>query len=81
VPARLLGHALGGRDLALGIGALATRSARERRRWLLLSSIADLTDAAATVRYWPTLPARGRLAVIVASGSAAAIGLAGAIEA
>ena len=43
---------LGGRDLALGLGALWALGGRKRgaRAWLIASGVADLADLVATVR-------------------------------
>ncbi len=76
----VLGRALGGRDLALGAGAL-TAAARppELRRWALAGALADTADVLGTLLRWPHLPTRGRWAVLAAAGAAAAVGWAGAL--
>lgn len=80
-PVHMLGHALGGRDLALGAGVLAARSAEARRLWLLMSAMADLTDAVVTAGHWSSLPRAGRVSVITAAAGSAVIGVAGAVAA
>jgi hypothetical protein len=79
VAPRLLGHALGGRDLALAIGALAAlRSGNQRdiRHWTAAGALADGVDAAATLVMWQALPENNRLAILVAAGGAALLGAA-----
>ena len=72
--ARLLARALGGRDVALGLGAAEALQRRAPARgWVLAGGLADLGDAAATVGYWRRLPAVGRLLVLVAAGGGAAV--------
>jgi len=76
--AKLLGRALGGRDVALAIGALVALRAggpADRRRWLVLGGLADSVDALATVACWRSLPRARRVGVVVASAGAAVIGL------
>lgn len=76
--ATLLVRCVGGRDLALAIGALWAlhgRSAADRHRWLILGSLADSADALATIACWPSLPRARRVAVAAASIGAAAVGL------
>jgi hypothetical protein len=70
---RLLARALGGRDLALGLGALAAlATGRPARGWILLGGLADAVDVTATVAHWSSLPRLGRLAVVGAAGSSVA---------
>jgi hypothetical protein len=68
-------RALGGRDLALGLGALlgAARTA-ELQRWAAMGALSDLTDTAATAARFATLPARRRWLVLAASAGAAVAG-------
>lgn len=67
--ARLLGRALGGRDLALGAGlGWSLASGSPTRRWLLAAALADAGDVATTLGAWRTLPPRGRWAVLGAAG-------------
>jgi hypothetical protein len=85
---RVLGRALGGRDLALGLGTLAALRTsagrtsagpgidRATASWVGLSGLADGFDLLITVASWRTLPARERWLVAVASGGAAALSLA-----
>jgi len=68
-------RALGGRDVALGVGALlALRAGREARRWLLMGAISDLVDTAASAAGFGALPERRRWLVLAASGGAACAG-------
>ena len=75
----VLGRALGGRDLALGLGALAARRDRAGlRRWVLAGALADAGDVATTVATFPRLAPRGRAVVLASAGSALAAGIAAA---
>ena len=80
---RLLGRALGGRDLALGLGTLtAARSAAPTRPWVLAGGLADAGDVAATLLAWRSLPRFGRSAVLAAAagGVLAALLAAGPVD-
>jgi len=69
---RLLARALGGRDLALGLGALgALATGRPARSWILLGGLADAVDVGATLSQWDVLPRAGRLVVLAAAGGSA----------
>lgn len=77
--ARVLARALGGRDIALGLGALlAWRRARPVRGWVEAAALADAVDTAATLAAFDHLPSGGRLLV---AGSAAGAALAGFLSA
>jgi hypothetical protein len=70
---RVLARALGGRDLALGLGALAAaRPEGQLRGWVEAGGLADAGDVAATVLAFRHLPARGRWLVLAAAGGAVA---------
>ena len=71
--ARVLARTMGGRDLALGIGALRALalSDQEARPWVALGGMADLVDAAATVVAFGTLPRRGRWGILAVTVGAA----------
>jgi hypothetical protein len=80
---RVFGRALGARDLALGVGALAAlrRSAGGQRcasGWVAAGALSDAVDVAVSVRAWRELPRRGRWLVAASAGGAALIGVAGA---
>ena len=71
--AKLLGRALGARDVALGLGViLALRHDAPVRGWVEGGGLADTGDAVATLLAFRTLPRLGRWAVLGASGGAAA---------
>ncbi len=71
----VLGRALGGRDLALGLGLLlAANHDRHLRGWAEAAALADAADVVATLLAFDRLPRRGRLAVLTAAGGAAAAG-------
>ncbi|MGH3319117.1 MAG: hypothetical protein ACRDN9_02865 [Streptosporangiaceae bacterium] len=81
--ARMLARAMGGRDLALGLGALTALSRNgQSRGWVLAGAAADGADLVATVLAWPALPRAGRwvAAAAAGSGAGAAIVLAPALE-
>jgi hypothetical protein len=63
--AKLLARAVGGRDVALGIGLnLALAKGGPTRGWLEASALADAVDAAATLIGWRSLPPAGRVGVL-----------------
>lgn len=70
---RLLGRALGGRDLALAAGAfLALRHDGAVRGWIEAGALADSGDALATLVAFRALPKRWRFAVLLMTLSAVA---------
>ena len=71
--ARTLARALGGRDVALGLGTLlAQRHQSPVRGWLEASALADAGDVVATLVGWQSLPKTGRLGVVLAAAGGAA---------
>jgi hypothetical protein len=92
VPARVLGRASGGRDLALGLGGLAAlravpptdsaagpsagAAARTAGLWVGLAAVADSLDLVITVAAWDELPALGRWLIAASAGAAAVVGAA-----
>jgi hypothetical protein len=87
-PGRLLARALGGRDLALGLGALAalqrlplagtSQSGSEAGLWVGMGAMADSVDLLATAIAWRQLPPVGRWLVAASAGGAAVAGAAAA---
>jgi hypothetical protein len=82
--ARVFGRALGARDLALGLGALAAlrrpaAGARPACAWVAAGALADALDVAASALAWHELPRRGRWLVAASAGGAALTGAAGAV--
>jgi hypothetical protein len=82
---RVLGRALGGRDLALGLGTLAALRCPDIQgtspaatSWMRLAALSDGFDLLITVGSWRRLPARQRWLVALSSGGATAVGLAAA---
>jgi hypothetical protein len=70
--ALLLARALGGRDLALGLGVLlAIREGGPVRGWVEAGGLADTGDALFTLLAWRRLPAGGRWLVASAAAGAA----------
>jgi hypothetical protein len=73
----VLGRAAGGRDIALGVGALLAsfrRNSRGLLGWTVAGSFCDAVDMAATVASWRDLPPRGRYAVVGAASSGVLLG-------
>ncbi len=82
--ARVLGRALGARDIALGLGALAAlqRPAGElgsAREWVAAGAVSDALDVVVTVSSWRELPRQGRWLVVAFAGGAALAGGAAAL--
>jgi len=72
-----LGRALGGRDLALGLGAAASLSQGPALRlFLAAGALADLVDAGVTLSRFARLPERGRWLVLSSAGAAGLLGVA-----
>ncbi len=71
----VFGRGLGGRDLALGLGALLAMSHDQPARgWLEGGALADLTDMLATLIHFKALPARSRWAILAAAAAGSGIG-------
>jgi hypothetical protein len=86
VAARVFGRALGARDLALGLGALAAlqgpaADARSARAWVAAGALSDGLDVAASLASWRELPRVTRWLVAASAGGAALAGAAGALVA
>lgn len=63
--ARVFARALGGRDLALGLGALlAARHGGPVRGWIEAGALADLADTGATLTAFTRLPRKSRYAIL-----------------
>lgn len=81
--ARVFGRALGGRDLALGLGALAAlqnpAEAGSASAWVAAGALSDALDVAASLSSWRELPRVGRWLVVASAGGAAVAGAAGAL--
>ncbi|MBV9204727.1 MAG: hypothetical protein JO037_04840, partial [Actinobacteria bacterium] len=80
--ARVFGRALGARDLALGLGALAALqqpAAGSARGWVAAGALSDALDVAASLSSWRELPRAGRWLVVASAGGAALAGLIGAL--
>jgi hypothetical protein len=81
--ARVFGRALGARDVALGLGALAALQrpadhAGSASAWVAAGAMSDALDVAASAWSWRDLPRTGRWLVAASAGGAALIGGAGA---
>ena len=73
VASALAARSVGGRDLALGAGALAALSrGRDARTWLRAGAVADAADALGMLAGVGRLP-RARAALLLTSASVAAI--------
>jgi hypothetical protein len=89
--AQVFGRALGARDLALGLGALAaawkapagnaSSGPRSAGAWYAAGALSDALDVAVTVAAWPRLPRGTRWLVAASAGGAAIAGAAGTIAA
>jgi hypothetical protein len=93
--ARVFGRALGARDIALGLGALAAlrgapagsasaraagaRAAWGAGAWVAAGALSDALDVAITAAAWPELPRTTRWLVAASAGGAAVAGAAGAL--
>ncbi len=84
--AQVFGRALGARDLALGLGALA--AARKAPgdpwsagAWFAAGALSDALDVAVTAATWPRLPRFTRWLVAASAGGAAVAGAGGAVAA
>jgi hypothetical protein len=76
---RVLARALGARDLALGLGALAalrpgSADSGNAALWVGMGAIADSLDVLATATAWGELPSGGRWLVAASAGGAAVAG-------
>lgn len=75
---KVLGRALGGRDLALGAGALAAllgaAPAGGAGTWVGLAALADSCDVLATAAHWGELPTVTRWLVLGSAAGAAVTG-------
>ncbi len=81
--AEVFGRALGGRDLALGLGALAAlrqgpSGSPAASAWCAAGALADALDVATTAAAWSRLPRYTRWLVVASAGGAALTGAAGA---
>ena len=84
VAARVFGRALGARDLALGLGALAAlqgpaAQAGSARAWVAAGALSDALDVMASLSSWDDLPRFTRWLVAASAGGAALAGAAGAL--
>jgi hypothetical protein len=82
--ARVLGRALGARDLALGLGALAAlrgqaASPWPARSWVAAGALSDTLDVAVSLAAWRELPRVTRWLVAASAGGAALAGAVGAL--
>lgn len=79
--ARVFGRALGARDLALGLGALAALLGDDGSApaWVAAGALSDALDVAASLASWRELPRAGRWLVAGSAGGAALTGVAGAL--
>ncbi len=70
-PTKTALRAVGGRDLAIGLGMVsAAKRGGSIPRWLIAGSIADSADAVATLMSYRDLPARRRLAIVLTAALA-----------
>jgi len=79
---RVLGRALGGRDLSLGLGALAAitqEDAEASSAWVAAGALCDALDVATTLASWRELPRVTRWFVLSSAAGASVAGAAGAV--
>jgi hypothetical protein len=86
VAARVFGRALGARDLALGLGALAAlqgpaADAGAARAWVAAGALSDALDVVASLLAWRELPRVTRWLVTASAGGAALAGAAAVLTA
>lgn len=84
VAARVFGRALGARDLALGLGALAAlqgpaAEAGSARAWVAAGALSDALDVVASLSSWRELPRVTRWLVAASAAGAALAGAAGSL--
>ena len=72
--ARVLAAGLGGRDLVIGAGVLASVRSGGHLPWLVASACSDLFDLVATLRLRAELPRDGVIVTGLVAGGAAAAG-------
>jgi hypothetical protein len=79
--ARVFARALGARDLALGLGALAALQGEDgsASAWVAAGALSDTLDVAASLASWRELPRIGRWLVAGSAAAAALTGAAGAL--
>jgi hypothetical protein len=85
--AQVFGRALGARDLALGLGALAAlrkapppgAGAGTAAAWFAAGALSDALDVAITAAAWPRLPRTTRWLIAASAGGAAVAGAAGTL--
>jgi hypothetical protein len=80
--ARVLGRALGGRDLGLGLGTLAALNQADGEdaasAWVAAGALCDALDVATTLAAWRELPRVTRWFVLSSAAGASLAGVAGA---
>jgi hypothetical protein len=78
---RLLARTMGGRDLALGLGAARAlaRSDEEARPWVALGGTADAVDALASLVVFRSLPRSTRWGILASTVGAALVSTRAAI--
>jgi hypothetical protein len=70
----VLVRALGGRDIALGAGALVGLSRNDQlRRWIAVGALSDFIDTVSTLAGFASLPKVRRWLVLVASAGAVVV--------
>jgi hypothetical protein len=84
VTARVFGRALGARDLALGLGALAAlqgpaADSGQAAAWVAAGALSDALDVAASAASWSELPRLSKWLVAASAGGAALAGAAAAV--
>ena len=72
--AKAAARAIGGRDLALGVGLLLAHRRNEPiTGWVAAGALADASDAAATLLSYRQLPSKTRLPILLSAAATAAV--------
>lgn len=79
--ARVFARAVGGRDIALGLGTLGALATDQGAAagWVAAGALADALDVAVSIPSWPELPRASRWVVVTTAAGAALTGAAAVV--